>query len=190
MTQPQPNSIEITEYAGLYVHQTPLGFVVSDRQTGGSNVMPGATMARTREEALQFIDVWISADGIALKFWHLLRAIQRQGKVDGETAHYHTISGVDWAATVSRAARAESVAKAIEHGSRIFQEQPLASDGVASYGEEHKTRPIGEPRRFTPRQVAGILAAADPAEFDNPTRRRFVEDALEFSNPAVDYGRI
>lgn len=51
------------------------GWVVT--QPGKGNVMPGATWAKSINEALQLIDVYIVVDGDANKFWHMLKAIQR-----------------------------------------------------------------------------------------------------------------
>lgn len=78
-----------TEYAGLFVKFTKCagaapgqpGYVVVDEHD--CNVMPGATFGRTREEALQLIDVYRAVDGDGQKFWHLLRAIQRGMRTTG-----------------------------------------------------------------------------------------------------------
>ena len=72
----------VTEYAGFYVHRKQIGqgYVVTDnREFGrGTNVMPGAVYFDSEGAALQAIDVYRVVDGDGAKFWHLLRAIQRQ----------------------------------------------------------------------------------------------------------------
>ena len=86
MTVKEPDgTVVINEYAGLYVHRSYQpdskdAFVVGDRREGGVNIMPGATWFHTREEALQAIDIYRVVDGDSQKFWHLLRAIAREGK--------------------------------------------------------------------------------------------------------------
>lgn len=46
-------------------------------ESGFANILPGATYARSEDEALMLADVYLAVDGDAPKFWHLLRAIQR-----------------------------------------------------------------------------------------------------------------
>ncbi len=48
---------------------------------GHTNMLPGATYGRSEEEALQLADVLLAVDGDGQKFWHLLRAIQRQSRI-------------------------------------------------------------------------------------------------------------
>jgi len=64
------------EYDGLVIKQGADNkwYVTRD----GANILPGATFARSEDKALQLADVYLVADGDAGKFWHLLRAIQRQ----------------------------------------------------------------------------------------------------------------
>ena len=87
-----------SEYAGLWV-KPKLDFGSPELNTAyvqegcpeahgrvvvekGCNVLPGATWAKSREEALTLIDVFLAADRNGQKFWHLLRAIQRMtGKI-------------------------------------------------------------------------------------------------------------
>lgn len=66
------------EYDGLVIEQgaDDKWYVTRD----GANILPGATFGRSENEALQLADVYQVADGDAGKFWHLLRAIQRQGQ--------------------------------------------------------------------------------------------------------------
>ena len=78
----------ISEYAGLFVHahysRDPydgpdlLQYIVGDQRDGGVNIMPGATWFRTREDAMQAIDIYRVVDGDSQKFWHLMRAIHPQ----------------------------------------------------------------------------------------------------------------
>lgn len=76
------------EYAGLFVREKSDGsFVVTDQL--GANVMPGATYFATEEAALQAIDVFKVVDGDGPKFWHLLRAVQRQLPYSGFQPPYH-----------------------------------------------------------------------------------------------------
>lgn len=88
-----------TEYAGLYVSahlarpniykdEEVLQYTVGDRREGGVNIMPGATWFRTREEALQAIDVYKTVDGDAQKFWHLWRAIHPRPTHEEAVAKY------------------------------------------------------------------------------------------------------
>lgn len=46
-------------------------------ESGTINILPGATFARSENEAMMLADVYLAVDGDAPKFWHLLRAIQR-----------------------------------------------------------------------------------------------------------------
>jgi len=66
------------EYAGLTIkpgHES--NWYVTE---GGANILPGATYGRSEQEALQLADVLLAVDRDSQKFWHLLRAIQRQGR--------------------------------------------------------------------------------------------------------------
>lgn len=49
------------------------GWVVTD---GVCNVIPGATWARTKEQACHLIDVYLAADKDDTKFWHMLRMVK------------------------------------------------------------------------------------------------------------------
>ena len=73
------------EYAGLTIREgterignetVPAWRVLEN----GANILPGATWGRSEEEALQLADVLLAVDRDPQKFWHLLRAIQRQGR--------------------------------------------------------------------------------------------------------------
>jgi len=69
-----------TEYAGMYVidsREHPGCYLISDAPEGGCNIAPGATYFKSREDALQAIDILKVVDGDGQKFWHLLRAIDR-----------------------------------------------------------------------------------------------------------------
>ena len=68
------------EYAGLTIvpgteQGQPVWRVLN---ADGANILPGATYGRSENEALQLADVLLAVDGDSKRFWHLLRAIQRQ----------------------------------------------------------------------------------------------------------------
>ena len=50
------------------------GWVVTDDI--GCNAMPGATWAKTQEQAIHLIDVFLAVEQDGQRFWHLLRAIR------------------------------------------------------------------------------------------------------------------
>lgn len=77
------------EYAGFTIRESDHcgaapgahGFAVSK---GGINPLPGATYGSSLESAYQLIDVLMATDenvDHGQRFWHLLRAIQRQQKI-------------------------------------------------------------------------------------------------------------
>ena len=70
----------VGDYAGMFVFERTdgEGYIVSDQRDGLTNAMPGATYFATMEAAMQAIDVFKTVDGDGDKFWHLLRAVQRQ----------------------------------------------------------------------------------------------------------------
>lgn len=71
------------EYAGLTIKPGREGKEIAWRVLrDGANVMPGATWGRTEEEAMQLADVWLAVEEDSQRFWHLLRAIQRQARIE------------------------------------------------------------------------------------------------------------
>jgi hypothetical protein len=75
------------EYAGFTIRESRDGkFIVTEN---GANIMPGATYGRTEEEALQLVDVLLAVDRDGQKFWHLLRAIQRQERISAPKPVVH-----------------------------------------------------------------------------------------------------
>jgi hypothetical protein len=66
-------------YAGLTIKPGYEGNQIVWRVLeNGMNILPGATYGHTEEQALQLADVLLAVDRDGAKFWHLLRAIQRQ----------------------------------------------------------------------------------------------------------------
>lgn len=67
------------EYAGLTIKEGHDGkWYVTEN---GANILPGATYGTSEEQALQLADVLLAVDRDGQRFWHLLRAIQRQGRL-------------------------------------------------------------------------------------------------------------
>ena len=68
------------EYAGLTIRPVKDGkWLVTEN---GCNILPGATHGRSEEEALQLADVFLAVDRDSARFWHLLRAIQREQRIN------------------------------------------------------------------------------------------------------------
>lgn len=86
----------MTEYAGLFIKFTERagaapgqpGYVVVNKDN--ANVMPGATFAKTLQQAMRMIDVYRVVDGDGQKFWHLLRAIQRGADAESQAVELLT----------------------------------------------------------------------------------------------------